>query len=340
MKTSEKAILIVAKISQVLNNFSCSNKIAICMVYSDHFFVIPILKKLLSSNIPSVEAKRAASMCCFNLITNCQTSQIFLSDSDFLLFILKRYVEKDFSCKHTLAKALNSAVKESNSSALKKIIEENLDIGFIEWMIRSVGCDEIQVLVLRLFIDGKWIISDREQIYSKSIISSLLSTFKETISTAVKSLCGEAIFHFSSIDRFKKEIIDNNGHEMLVPQLSYKDAKSKSFAVQTLARLCMRKETALFFVKHCAMVRPAVNCFLMTSATDLSESELLLGSLKILSNISDTTEFRVYFIHSGAINKLLNILEDSKSDPPKLILCLNIIIAFVNSGKFTRSTFT
>ncbi|KAG2387343.1 hypothetical protein C9374_001675 [Naegleria lovaniensis] len=330
----EKAVSVVSHVTEVFANFSSFPKIAICMMNTEKLRLVELLHILLGSHGVSVVAKRAAAKTCLNIINNENINGQVMLNREFIIFIMQRHSEKDFLIRHTLAKTLDNAITQYSEEAVQKIIEENMDVGFIEWMIKSNGCDRIQVMVLKLFISRKWICADRSHLFSSTFVPSLVQTIKETISTSVKRMCDEALYHFSGMDRFKKEIVDARGGEILIPALTFKDVISKYWCVRTLARIIRSKEFALQFVKQFSVVRPAVNCFLMThpQSTDPVEDFIFISTLSILSNISETREFRVYFVQSGGINKLLDILEDPNTVPMKMIQCLIIVISYVNSA--------
>ncbi|EFC49129.1 predicted protein [Naegleria gruberi] len=327
----EVDITMVDLIAKVFGNFTKFEKIAVSMMHAEKLELVNMLRSLMNTSITHVETKRSAANTCFNLINNQYTIDPFLDNHQMIVFLMNRYQERDYLTKHCIAKTFDCIVRESKQHKIIALIDRYQNLEFVEWILRSNSCELIQVVVLRSFVKKDWIY-EKSHLFSTTFVPSLLTTIKETISRDVRRVCDEVVYHMSAIERFQKEIIDAGGGDILSPQLAFKDRTSKYWGVKTLARMLRNKEYATIFVKQYGIVKAAVNCFITTSHTDIDEYDVFMGVLHILSDISDTQEFRLYFMHSGAINKMLDILESQNHDQKKIILCLNIVISYVNSA--------
>ncbi|EFC38589.1 predicted protein [Naegleria gruberi] len=103
-----------------------------------------------------MEAKRAAAKTCYNLVNNQYINDSIVVDEVLISLLMRKHFETDYLFKHTVVKTLDCAVKEcielKKEELMIRIIKKYQSLSFTEWIINSIGCDNVQIIVLKVFI--------------------------------------------------------------------------------------------------------------------------------------------------------------------------------------------
>jgi hypothetical protein len=207
--------------------------------------------------------------------------------------------------------------------------------GFLENMIKSIGCIFIQRLCLEVLITGDWITAKNSSRFSSSFITTLIDTTKTSIDLVIKRMCSEALYLFSKLRVYHEPIV-KAAADMLIPQLSFKDIVSKVWAVKTLAHLC-ESSSVLATLNSNGIIAHALKCFLMTSNKKPEELDILDHTVRIMAPLSDFQELRQDMVQldSGrGFQKLLDVYDRSiqTKNYNLVIQCIRIFIAFINAA--------
>jgi hypothetical protein len=256
-----------------------------------------------------------------------------MENDEFIIFLLNEHEEGIYEIKHTIAKALNQLVlnvTENQINKIKSLICKNTNRKFIEWIVKSVGCEAIQKISLEVLIDNKFIpLNEFDSIF----IEYLTETRKITLITPIKTLCDELLFQFCKISKFRKPTLQSDALEYLIPQLLYRDEYTTFCSLKIISSLCVKREFIIQIVNNYKIYKPTIQCF---SNCKLKNDKLLINVLKIMSIFSEFNEFREELLNnSNAFQLLLNLIEFKSNCNGNLfeIYLIEILKSFINSGR-------
>jgi hypothetical protein len=342
-ESDPSALQILEHLSNVLCNYSTGEKIASFMVSESKVNMLACLQNALMKH-PAPSVRRTAAQTCFNL-TQHNSTRSMLVEHDILVFFLKRAEDSDYYVRHTIAKTLNYMCEKCTvleMNIIKDLIRKHINVPMVEWMIKTIGCVLIQCMMLRMFINGQWISYANQDLFADHFVASLIELMQITVDTTTKRMCAEALYYFSRIPAFHK-IIAELGSIHLIPQLAFKDLVSKSFAVQTIAHCCESRYVVESLVKsrESTIIRLSINGFMMTQLPpnlnsthklDRMKMDILTNLTRILAILSDFGEFREMFqVNREAFPKLFDII-DRTQNYDLLILCIRVIISYINNA--------
>eukprot|EP00818_Percolomonas_sp_WS_P003110 CAMPEP_0117435866 /NCGR_PEP_ID=MMETSP0759-20121206/707_1 /TAXON_ID=63605 /ORGANISM="Percolomonas cosmopolitus, Strain WS" /LENGTH=886 /DNA_ID=CAMNT_0005227437 /DNA_START=5 /DNA_END=2665 /DNA_ORIENTATION=+ len=325
---------------RVWENFSKYQKLAIKMEAEG---ILDQLEKLLQFDADN-SIRIEASKTILNLTQHKPLRSAIMKKESVLLSFFSRSQDSNFEVKHSVAKAMDSILTNCSPKEqdhFHKLIIREATIPFIDWMLKTVNCNNILAIALEALTahNSQFISTQNQDAFGSDVFRMLMARLKSSVDVTVKHMCAEALYCFAAVPCFRDEIMRAQAAEMLVYMLSSKEPLFQTFAVKTLAQLCDSSNRTSRFI-DLGLAQAALKQYVSSSSvpvgggssarsrekTSAHDMEYLLNATIILYALSEFSDFRNLFAgHPRALNRFLYIF-DHTSHKELLTFSLRIML--------------